>query len=65
MTEDTIVTTEKARKVLEKDTQERLAKCKNEMDKVLQKYACTIEVAITLTGNGNVIPNIQLVPQNK
>ena len=62
---DTIVSADKAREILEKATNDRLIKCKNELDIILQKYACTIEVAITVTGSGKIIPNIQLLPQDK
>lgn len=52
--------TTEARAILETEAKERVAACQAEIQKVLDKYQCAIDVAIILKA-GQVIPQVQIV----
>ena len=58
-TNGTITTTE-ARAILEAEAQTRIAECQAEIQNVLDKYRCTIDVMVILKA-GQVIPQVQIV----
>lgn len=49
-----------ARAILETEAQSRVAECQAEIQKVLDKYQCVIDVAVILKA-GQVIPQVQIV----
>lgn len=49
-----------ARAILESDTQKRVEACQAEVQKVLDKYQCALDVMVILKAN-QVIPQVQIV----
>ena len=49
-----------ARAILETEAQERVEACQAELQKVLDKYQCVIDVGVFLKA-GQVIPQVQIV----
>lgn len=58
-TNGTLTATE-ARAILESEAQKRVEACQAEVQKVLDKYQCVIDVAVILRA-GQVIPQVQIV----
>ena len=55
---------DEARKLLEKEEQERVDRVKKGIDKLLIKENCMIDVAMIITPKGN-IPQINIVAKEK
>lgn len=49
-----------ARAILETEAKERVAECQAEIEKVLDKYQCAIDVVVILKAD-RVIPQVQIV----
>lgn len=58
-TNGTLTPTE-AKAILQQEAQTRVEACQAEIGKVLDKYQCTIDVAVILR-QGQVIPQVQIV----
>jgi hypothetical protein len=58
-TNGTLTPTE-ARAILETEAKARVMECQAEVQKVLDKYQCVIDVAVLLKAN-QVIPQVQIV----
>lgn len=58
-TNGTLTPTE-AKAILQQEAQQRVEACQAEVQKVLDKYQCAIDVAILLRA-GQVIPQVQIV----
>lgn len=54
------LTTDQARAVLQKENARKIAECKKEVQKALDKYNCTIDCSMVVTARGN-IPQVQIV----
>lgn len=54
------LTASQARAILEQEAQARVIECQAEVQKVLDKYQCTLDVAVLLRA-GQVIPQVQIV----
>jgi len=53
--------TEDAKALLKKGQDERIEKCKEDMDKIMTKHKCTFQVSMTILPDRN-IPRITIVP---
>jgi hypothetical protein len=51
---------EEAAKILMEERNNRIAKCSAEMEAVLNKYKCRIDVAMVLRAN-SIMPQVQIV----
>ena len=54
---------EEAKSVLEKSKQERAQKCQEEIQKVLDKYNCFLDVSVLVKAN-SVIPSVAIVARD-
>lgn len=55
---------QEAKTAIEKEKQERISKCQQEMSAILKKYNCQIIPSMIITQQGN-IPQIQIVAEDK
>ena len=55
------ITSEAAKKILEKEALERQSKCGKELEEVLNKYQCRLEPTVILKQN-NVMTQISIIP---
>ncbi len=56
------ISTEEAEQVLKEETEKRAEVCRKEVQEILDKNNCVIDIAMILTVKGN-IPKIQIVPK--
>ena len=61
MAEVTEVTTEEAREVLQQELAERAQKCAEVIQEVLAEHNCTVDIALTINGRGQVFPNFNII----
>ncbi len=54
---------EEAKALIEQERQERADRCKARIDQVLAEERCVLDVAITITGRGN-IPRLDIIVQD-
>ena len=57
---DDVVSPDEARKLIQKEQEERIGKCKVELEEILARYKCTIDVAMTISPT-KIAPMIQIV----
>jgi len=65
MTEVTEITTEKAQEVIQQELQERAQECSDMVQGVLAEYDCAIDISLTITGRGQVLPNMSIIANPK
>jgi len=52
-----------AKEVLRKEQEQRVQNCTNEINQVLGRYNCMMDISITINGNGTIVPNIRITPR--
>ena len=63
-TEESILSTEKAKEVLIKANKENVEKCRIEIQTVLDKHNCTLDISMVLKANQN-IPVVNIIEKVK
>lgn len=58
--ENELTPTEQARVLLQKEREERVKTCQDEIQAVLDKHHCTLDVSVVLRV-GQVIPQVQVI----
>jgi len=52
---------EEAKRLLQKEQEEKVQRCNDEIQNVLQKYGCTFDIGVVLTAN-KVEPLLRIIP---
>jgi len=65
MTEVTEITTEEAQEVIQQELQERAQQCSDAVQEVLGEYSCSFDISLTITGRGQVLPNMTIIANPK
>ena len=58
------ITAVEAKAILEKETQEIVEKCRVEMQEILDKYECRMEISMVVKGSGNT-PQVVIMRMSK
>lgn len=58
------ITPEQARQALEDEQRKRLEVCQKELDELLQKYGCALNVQLGISQDGRIVANVVLVNAN-
>ena len=55
------ITPEQARQALEAEQRKRLEACQRELDELLQKHGCALNVQLGISQDGRIVANVVLV----